>query len=133
MAKSNWATEREWGETEWLNIAGEEIGNFVFESDRFRLSDLVLREVPSKQNDKLNVLEIKFYAKNKLQDSLYFDMMLIAYDSDDNILFVSTAHPSFLGIVGYATGLVESSQYVVPGTLQEVHRYQLKLIGVRKQ
>lgn len=60
-------------------------------------------------------------------------MLLIAYDSDNRIIFVSTAHPSFLGIIGYATALAQSSQYVIPGTLENVHRYQLKLIGVRKQ
>ena len=135
MAKSTWAAETEWqaGETEWLDIGAEAIGNFEYQSDIICVSDVVLREVPSKQSDKLGVLELKFYAKNKIEDSLYFDMMLIAYDSDNSIIFVSTAHPSFLGIIGHATGLVESSQYVVPGTLQKVRRYQLKLIGVRKQ
>lgn len=58
--------------------------------------------------------------------------MLIAYDSDDNIVFVSTAHPAFFGIRSYAKGLVETSQYIEPGSLNKVDHFQLKVIGVRK-
>lgn len=64
LAKLTWATESEWqaGETEWIDIAAEEIGNFEFISDIIHVSHVVLREVSSKQNHKLNVLELKFYA-----------------------------------------------------------------------
>ena len=57
--------------------------------------------------------------------------MLIAYDSEDQIVFVSTVRPSFYGIKSYAKGLIETSQYVVPGSLEKIARFQLKVIGIQ--
>jgi hypothetical protein len=64
---------------------------------------------------------------------LHFVCESRAYDSEDNIVFVSTARPDFYGIKSYAKGLIETSQYIVPGSLDKVDRFQLKVIGVRKE
>ncbi len=120
-------------ETEWLNIDAEQIASYEYQGKIILISNILLREVSSRHNDELNVLEFKFYAKNKIEDQIYFDVMLIAYDSEDKIIFVSTAHPDFFGITGYAKGLIETSQYVVPGSLDKVDRFELKVIGVRKE
>ena len=127
-AQPMWAAE-----TEWLNIDAEQIASYEFQGKSIVISNILLREVSSRHNDELNVLEFKLYAKNKIEDELYFDVMLIAYDSEDNIVFVSTARPDFFGIKSYAKGLVETSQYIVPGSLDKVDRFQLKVIGVRKE
>ncbi len=120
-------------ETEWLNIDAEQIASYEYQGKVILISNILLREVSSRHNDELNVLEFKFYAKNKIEDQIYFDVMLIAYDSEDNIIFVSTARPDFFGITSYAKGLIETSQYVVPGSLDKVDRFELKVIGVRKE
>ncbi len=120
-------------ETEWLDIDDEQIASYEYQGNSIIISNILLREVNSRHSDELNVLEFKLYAKNKIEDKLYYDVMLIAYDSEDNIVFVSTARPSFYGIKSYAKGLIETSQYVVPGSLDKVARFQLKVIGVRKE
>ena len=120
-------------ETEWLNIDAEQIASYEYQGKIILISNILLREVSSRHNDELNVLEFKFYAKNRIEDKIYFDVMLIAYDSEDNIVFVSTARPDFFGITSYAKGLIETSQYIVPGSLDKIDRFQLKVIGVRKE
>jgi hypothetical protein len=126
--------QRIWaGETEWLDIDSEQIATYEYDGNSILISNLVLREVGSRHSTELNVLEWKFYAKNKVEDILFFDVMLIAYDSDDSILFVSAARPNFFGITSYAKGLIETSQYIEPGSLNKVDRFQLKVIGVRKE
>ena len=120
-------------ETEWLNIDAEQIASYEYQGKIILISNILLREVSSRHNDELNVLEFKFYAKNKIEDKIYFDVMLIAYDSEDNIVFVSTARPDFFGITSYAKGLIATSQYIVPGSLDKIDRFQLKVIGVRKE
>ena len=120
-------------ETEWLNINAEQIASYEYQGKVILISNILLREVSSRHSDELNVLEFKLYAKNKIEDQIYFDVMLIAYDSEDNIIFVSTARPDFFGITSYAKGLIETSQYVVPGSLDKVDRFELKVIGVRKE
>jgi len=120
-------------ETEWLNIDAEEISDYEYKGKRIIISDILLREVPSRHSEELNVLEFKLYAKNTIEDNLFFDIMLIAYDSEDNIVFVSTARPSFYGIKSYAKGLIETSQYIVPGALDKIDRFLLKVIGVVKE
>ena len=120
-------------ETEWLDINADQIATYEFEGHTIIINNILLREVDSRHSDELNVLEFKLHAKNKIEDEVYFDVMLIAYDSDDSIVFVSTARPSFYGITSYAKGLIETSQYVVPGSLDKIDRFQLKVIGVRKE
>lgn len=119
-------------ETAWLDIDAERIAEYEYRGDRIDITNILLREVGSRHSDELNVLEFKLYAKNKVEDPLYFDVMLIAYDSEDQIVFVSTARPSFYGIKSYAKGLIETSQYVVPGSLEKIARFQLKVIGIQK-
>ena len=96
-AQPMWAAE-----TEWLNIDAEQIASYEYQGKSIIISNILLREVSSRHNDELNVLEFKLYAKNKIEDKIYFDVMLIAYDSEDNIVFVSTARPDFYGIKSYA-------------------------------
>jgi len=127
-ARPMWAAE-----TEWLNIKAEQLSSYEFQGKAIRISNILLREVDSRHSDELNVLEFKLFAKNKTDDKLYFDVMLIAYDSEGSIVFVSTARPAFLGISSFAKGLIETSQYIVPGSLNKIDRYQLKVIGIRKQ
>lgn len=126
--------QRLWAaETEWMDIDSEQWATYKFDGRSIVISNLFLREVESRHSTELNVLEWKFYAKNKTEDKLFFDAMLIAYDADDRIVFVSTARPNFFGITGHAKGLIEASQYIAPGSLSKIDRYQLKIIGIRKE
>jgi len=81
ITQTLWAAE-----TEWLDINADQIASYEFEGHTIIINNILLREVDSRHNDELNVLEFKLYAKNKIEDEVYFDVMLIAYDSDDNIV-----------------------------------------------
>ena len=50
-------------ETEWLNIDAEQIASYEYQGKIILISNILLREVSSRHNDELNVLEFKFYAK----------------------------------------------------------------------
>ena len=53
------------------------------------ISNILLREVSSRHSDELNVLEFKLYAKNRIEDKIYFDVMLIAAGFTDQVQHLS--------------------------------------------
>ena len=114
----------------WVDVKPSEVnGDRDFE--RFRYSNVKVKESEAVQTDALNIVNLSFDVKNKTTEALYFDLDALALDDKGEVLFVMSFSPSIFGIGGGKTATLSETRYVHPGTLDRVAVYRFRFIGYR--
>ncbi len=114
----------------WLEFEPSEMDE-IHEYERITYRHIKFSENPAIQTKALKVLKVEVEATNKTEEDIFFDLGIIGKSAEDQTLFVFNMSPTLSRISAKATTTLRESRYVLPGTLEEVAKYQVRFLGFK--
>ncbi len=108
-------------------LSMDEFEDLVIRGDNLKLNNFILAEEDSWLSENLNNLKFSCSARNRDKQSKHFSIMIVGFNSENEILWAMNAEPSMSTLTPNRVENVSTEVYVLDGALRETSRIWIKI------